>query len=205
MITVNFDGETIVLDKYQQLAVLYLKMEPILSSSNEVSHDEAQLLELLNDLQDATQLATQQQHEDLQPLVNYLDFQKRKHWQYLQELRDTVSLELYRNLHENAHCMMQLIQDNDDPERLLAAAHSIRFRALYCQQLARHYFEENKEFRKALALLQHCETLTESALEEMAACQDDEDDNNQLERYITQLEQLLITIQASRVRVQATL
>ena len=39
----------------------------------------------------------------------------------------------------------------------------------------------------------------------MAACQDDEDYNNQLERYITQLEQLLITIQASRVRVQATL
>jgi RNA-binding signal recognition particle 68 len=111
-IVLYFRGQDVALDSYKQIAVLYLKVEPLLKSPE--SLDESQFLQLLTDLDDATQLVASEikQYESvvassssstsatattgpavaaklssLRAVHAYFRYQKLSIWRYQQELR----------------------------------------------------------------------------------------------------------------------
>lgn len=184
-IVLEFRGETVGLDSYQALALAYLKIQ---------STDETNIDQLLVDIQDALLLVPPEL-----PLVrDYLEFKRRAYWQTLQESRDP-STDLYEALQENAKIMADSCPDEDDPDRLLAAAHTIRFRAFKCFYLAKSQYEEGSQ--EQLTLLRHAKKIGKDATEEMVACADDEND---LDAVLDALEKLDREIDVQLLRCETT-
>ena len=166
-ILLEFRGESVALDKHQQLAVAYLKMEEALELDDPSSLDETAIESLISDLDDALAVVP----AELSLVSDYFVFSKRKYWQLLQEGREE-SVTLYRALQANAQAMVDLIEDEDDDDRLLAAAHVLRFRAAACVQLSATL----SSVQEQLVLLQHAAELLDSATEEFSACQVEDTD-----------------------------
>lgn len=214
MIVLEFCDTTVALDSYQDIAVLYLKMEKSLGSIGTIK-DENDLLNLLTDLEDAMDMtnaefkkydalasgpAINAKKQDLQTLKNYFAYCKRSAWQRLQETHSTdrpeAAVRLYQSLQDNATAMAELIPEDqaDDPAKLLAEAHVLRWRAHRCFELSKLYETNNEQ----LALLLHAKELTSRAVEELAACEDDETD---VSSYLDRLETLQEEIENFILRV----
>jgi hypothetical protein len=225
-IVINFRSKDVALDPYKQLVVLYLKMEQSLASIAHLNDD--QCLQLALDLDDAldavkmekaqystlpTGPAVTAKRDELETLRAYFSFQKLAVWRQQQETRlvgemDTVeAVHLYDALQQNAQAMADLLSDTaeniqDDPLWLQAQAHVLRIRAFRCYHLARLYEGSLQgSSQQVLALLRQADKLRKRAEEEIAACDDTE---NQFDSYLTALEELGVAIQAATCRLEAT-
>jgi RNA-binding signal recognition particle 68 len=228
-IVLHFRGQDIALDTYKQIAVLYLKMEPYLKSPGAL--DETQFLQLLSDLDDATQLVATEMRQyesvgsttgpavaaklsSLRAVHAYFRYQKLSIWRYQQEKRvatltnDVEIVHVYDALQQNAIAMAELPMaddhnSDDDPDCLEAQAHVVRIRALRCYHLARLYESTlNGTSKQILALLKHSETLARRATEEVAAS--DTIEESEAESYLDALSEMCVKIKAMKCRVEAT-
>jgi RNA-binding signal recognition particle 68 len=228
-IVLHFRGQDIAIDTYKQIAVLYLKMEPFLKSPGAL--DESQFLQLLSDLDDATQLVATEmkQYESvgsttgpavaaklssLRAVHAYFRYQKLSIWRYQQEKRvatltnDVEIVHVYDALQQNAIAMAELPMaddhnSDDDPDCLEAQAHVVRIRALRCYHLARLYESTlNGTSKQILALLKHSEKLARRATDEIAAS--DTIEESEAESYLDALSEMCVKIKAMKCRVEAT-
>jgi len=172
-ILLSFRGKQIALDSYKQLAVLYLKMEGVLSQPTG-GMDEQKFLQLLSDLDDALQLikaeashyenlpkagpAITAKRDELQALSGFFQYQKLSVWRRHQErliqdlVEDAEILHVYDTLQRNAEAMAEIPATTasgstkdleEDPFWLEAQAHVIRIRAFRCYYLAKLYESES--------------------------------------------------------------
>lgn len=169
-IVVHFRNQEIPLDHhYKELAVLYLKVEKSLQQTSNKS--EKDMLQLLNDIQDAIALVHKEKQkyasdqagifrkakvQELQTLESFFVFSKMKvSFQqqefHLKELSDVSSnenlltrLRLYDQMQRQLEQMIQVVQDDDDEgeEIHFIQAHLVRIRALRCYYLAAFYEED---------------------------------------------------------------
>lgn len=216
-IILSFRNQSVALDGYQEIAVLFLKVEEQLQSAAVLQEDA--FLSLTTNLDDAIRLiqteskhyeslpagpAVQAKRDELQTIRRYFEYQKLNVWRKQQEGRlasthdESDLLHVYDTLLKNAVAVAELQESQDrqdDPLWLEAQAHVLRFRAFRCHYLAR-YYEEVDQVRQAMALFGQARKLVDRAKEEVAACDGQEN-------YLVDLEHLSLLIRASVCRMEA--
>lgn len=227
-ILIIFRGKEIALDHYKDLAVVYLKVQDILSNPLK-DLDESRFLQLLSDLDDAIKIVHSEmsryeslpvgpsvtaKREELQTLADFFQYHKLCIWREQQEKMveglsdDAAILHIYDTLLQNAQAMAELPRGDDgileeDQLWLEAQAHVIRIRAFRCYYMARLY-ESSSELggtpQQVLGLLQHSMQLAKRAQEEVAAS-----DLNGSDSYLKGLSELVVKIEYLSCRVEATL
>jgi hypothetical protein len=80
------------------------------------------------------------------------------------------------------------VVEEEDEFALQVQATILRIRALKCYHMGMYYYHECERLEEAATLLEHSESLTKRALEEIAAC---DEDMAHAENYVTELQLLL--------------
>jgi signal recognition particle subunit SRP68 len=218
-IVIHFRGRNVPLDPYKDLCVIYLKAEalekqqqPSVTNSNSSNNNESEtsFLSLLSLFDDAAasierELAQYQsiqsgpavnaKKEELEALAGYFQYQKldqclRKNQERLAQCQsDAERVHVYDALLQNAQAMARIGGDDNPDEE--AQAHVLRIRAFRCCTLAKVYLGSLRQPKAAKALWKQALTLTNRAIEELAACDTrSKQHEDEIERHLKELEDL---------------
>ena len=206
--SITFRGHELVLES-KELRVLMLKLQ----SQEKQTEDETSFLSALSVLDDALEVvqanlssleqaqmgpAVQAKRQQWQLWQGYLKSQKTQRvMDHTSELLRGITghaerVHLYESLLQMAKSLLELPhpeEEEEDEFALQAQANILRLRALKTYHMAWYYYQQARNYSKALALVDQSQRLSKSAQEEIAAC---DEDMPHADEYLQELEELPI-------------